>query len=298
MNKQTKTYSVQSIMLLVCYIMLTSATVPWVAPTDASLKVNPLQVLAKNVSVGKTIYTKSCQSCHGVKADGNGLMQSASLISPLFQKQTDGELFYKIATGKGQMPPFKGVLKDDEIWSLINYFRVLVNPSVLPPAKKVFLQLSCETKGRRKIVTAHVFEQIDTIRIPATDVDIHFYIARDFGLKQFGDAYNYTDVNGKVTVLFPDDIIGDANGSVNVIAKIEDNMMYKPVLDSSRQTWGKPLEGSTISSTDRSLFGARDKAPLWLLFLANGILAGVWAFIVWVVIILFKIKKLSNVFIK
>jgi hypothetical protein len=95
------------------------------------------------------------------------------------------------------MPPFKGVLKDDEIWSLINYFRVLVNPSVLPPAKKVFLQLSCETKGRRKIVTAHVFEQIDTVRIPATDVDIHFYIKRDFGLKQFGDAYNYTDVNGK-----------------------------------------------------------------------------------------------------
>jgi hypothetical protein len=79
----------------------------------------------------------------------------------------------------------------------------------------------------------------------------------------------------KVTVLFPDDIIGDVNGSVNVIAKLEDNMMYKPVLDSSRQMWGKPLENQRWHQMNVRCLVTRDKAPLWLLLLANGILVGV-----------------------
>ena len=40
-----------------------------------------------------------------------------------FQQQTDGELFYKITTGRAIMPAFKNILSEEERWKVISYFR-------------------------------------------------------------------------------------------------------------------------------------------------------------------------------
>ena len=46
--------------------------------------------------------------------------------TPATQKQTDGELFYKITEGRGDMPSFKKKIPDDEDrWLVINYVRTL-----------------------------------------------------------------------------------------------------------------------------------------------------------------------------
>ena len=40
------------------------------------------------------------------------------------QKQTDGEIFWKISNGRGAMPPWKH-LPEKERWELVNYIRSL-----------------------------------------------------------------------------------------------------------------------------------------------------------------------------
>ena len=39
--------------------------------------------------------------------------------------QKDGELFYKIKTGQGEMHNYSVVLEEKDIWNLVNYIRTL-----------------------------------------------------------------------------------------------------------------------------------------------------------------------------
>ena len=67
--------------------------------------------------------------------------------------------------------------------------------------------------------------------------------------------------------------------------------------------WGKPLVSHEDEFQRRSLWGARDKSPVWLLLLANGILVAVWAVILFVIIkmnfdnyfcLFFRVKATKN----
>jgi mono/diheme cytochrome c family protein len=40
------------------------------------------------------------------------------------QSETDGELFWKISTGRGAMPPWKHLPEKDR-WEIVNYIRTL-----------------------------------------------------------------------------------------------------------------------------------------------------------------------------
>ena len=91
-------------------------------PTDASVDKN----------IGKALYTKHCQSCHGKEGYGDG-NKAAGLSGDLgdfssadFQSQTDGTLFYKTTFGRDDMPAFDKKLPDDEDrWLIVNYMRTL-----------------------------------------------------------------------------------------------------------------------------------------------------------------------------
>jgi hypothetical protein len=46
--------------------------------------------------------------------------------SATFQKQTDGEIFYKTAEGRGDMPSYKKKIPDaQDIWDIVNFMRTL-----------------------------------------------------------------------------------------------------------------------------------------------------------------------------
>ncbi|OFX17894.1 MAG: hypothetical protein A2033_03700 [Bacteroidetes bacterium GWA2_31_9] len=284
--------------LIFIIVIVLKSQAQWTIPADASQKINNVEITPKSLTVGKSIFNKMCQSCHGKKADGMGLMKSASLIADSLQLQKDGVIFYKIATGKDQMPPFQSILKEEEIWAVINYLRILVNPDSVPPAKNVKLILSGTGKGNQRKVTAMVMEKGDSAYIMQPDVDIHFYIKREFGLMRFGNDYNYTGSSGKVSAMFPTGIIGDKEGVVTIYAKIEDSFMFTETTDSIVQKWGKPIVVNNEAFDERSLWASRDKAPVWLLLVANGIILFVWLFIILVIVNIFRIKKLSKLFIK
>jgi len=105
---------------------------PWVVP-DKYLKMkNPVKADAVSIKVGKALYEKHCQSCHGKTGKGDGT-KSAQLdtepgdfTSKAFKIQPDGALFYKTQTGRDDMPSFKNKIPDEEdIWNVANYMRTL-----------------------------------------------------------------------------------------------------------------------------------------------------------------------------
>lgn len=86
------------------------------------------------------VYQSRCQVCHGV--DGKGQSATGSRMFPRAgdltgtraQTRSDGSIFWIIGNGLPHtgMPGWKGVLKDDEIWQLVEYVRAL--PKGIPTA--------------------------------------------------------------------------------------------------------------------------------------------------------------------
>ena len=103
---------------------------PWPVPEKYQNMKNPVASDKESLSVGKSLYTKHCKSCHGSEGLGDG-PKAAQLDTPSgdftskeFTSQTDGALFYKTSEGRDDMPSFKKKIPDEEdIWSVINYIR-------------------------------------------------------------------------------------------------------------------------------------------------------------------------------
>ncbi len=102
---------------------------PWVAPAAEKNKKNPVPRQA-GVAAGQKVFETTCTVCHGPKGKGDGPAGAAlnpkphDLTSKEVQAQTDGELFWKISTGRGGMPSWQ-TLPEKDRWSVIDYIRTL-----------------------------------------------------------------------------------------------------------------------------------------------------------------------------
>ena len=112
----------------------TSKTTPPVefkVPPEAAQKPNPIKPTAEGMARARKLYGMDCAVCHGAKGDGkgdiaDGLKNVTDFTNPEAMKSlTDGELFYMIRKGKGDMPPEDTRAKDDDIWNLVNYTRAM-----------------------------------------------------------------------------------------------------------------------------------------------------------------------------
>jgi mono/diheme cytochrome c family protein len=95
---------------------------------------NPLPATEANIRVGQTNFAHYCYACHGLDGQKTGVPFAEklsppvpSLISAEVQAYTDGQLRSLITNGiaPSGMPAAKGILDDDEIWSLVLYIRHL-----------------------------------------------------------------------------------------------------------------------------------------------------------------------------
>jgi cytochrome c553 len=85
---------------------------------------------AQNSSSGAAAFKTNCAACHGPDGSGNTSvgksMNIPDLRSPEIQKLSDAEIATVISDGKGSMPPFKNLSKD-QIHSLVTYIRGLAS---------------------------------------------------------------------------------------------------------------------------------------------------------------------------
>jgi len=160
---------------------------------------------------------------------------------------------------------------------------------------KARLLIDTATARETKTITATFIALENGEWTPVKDVDIKILIKRLGGNLTVGDEPTYTtDSSGTVVAEFKrDSIPGDANGDIVLIANVEDNDNYGNLSVEKTVKWGAPFTYYRTFS-ERSLFATRDKAPIWLLFMAYFIIGIVWGTLIYLVFQIFKIKKLGK----
>lgn len=110
-------------------IFVVASEPPWVAPAAEKAKKNPVP-RATGGTEGKKVFETNCVLCHGQAGKGDGPAgvalnpKPADLTSKTVQAQTDGELFWKISTGRGAMPSWQ-TLPEKDRWSVVDFIRSL-----------------------------------------------------------------------------------------------------------------------------------------------------------------------------
>ena len=98
-------------------------------PAEDAAKKNPVKLTPEGMAAARKLFGYHCAMCHGKDGDGKGDMASdiknvTDFTNPdAMKNRTDGELFYVIRKGKGEMPPEGDRVKDDELWNMVNYIR-------------------------------------------------------------------------------------------------------------------------------------------------------------------------------
>jgi mono/diheme cytochrome c family protein len=98
---------------------------PPTIPAEAAHMANPIKPTPESQAHAKKMYGYDCAMCHG--ATGNGKGDIPDLKPPprdytdpaALKDLSDGEIFYILKNGKGQMPPDGGRTKPDDLWNMV-----------------------------------------------------------------------------------------------------------------------------------------------------------------------------------
>jgi len=95
-------------------------------PVEAAHMVNPVKASPESQARVKKMYGYDCALCHGANGDGKGDVVADLKITlkdytdPAALKDlSDGELFYIIKNGKGQMPSEGDRAKPEDLWNMV-----------------------------------------------------------------------------------------------------------------------------------------------------------------------------------
>lgn len=114
-----------------------TATMTWVKhhiTVKGTKDRNPLGHEAEVIEDGKTAFGHYCVVCHGLDGQNTGVPFADSLSPPVpslaskgVQGYSDGQLKWIIENGisPSGMPASRGILNDDEMWSIVEYLRHL-----------------------------------------------------------------------------------------------------------------------------------------------------------------------------
>jgi mono/diheme cytochrome c family protein len=110
--------------------LTTIGAMPQGNPDAAKIK-NPVSSTPESIATGQQVYRRNCAVCHGTTGEGGSGSDISAPAPDLTDSEwkrgsTDGEIFYVIKNGVPpdlNMEPWGDRIKDDDIWSVVNYIR-------------------------------------------------------------------------------------------------------------------------------------------------------------------------------
>jgi mono/diheme cytochrome c family protein len=97
---------------------------------QATSQPNPVTTLPAGAT---ELYRVNCSMCHGADGHGHSVVADAfatagavapvDLASPRVRERTDGQLWWIVANGLGNMPAFGNLLSEQELWMLVRFMR-------------------------------------------------------------------------------------------------------------------------------------------------------------------------------
>ncbi|HEX6914494.1 MAG TPA: hypothetical protein VF145_04605 [Chitinophagaceae bacterium] len=160
--------------------------------------------------------------------------------------------------------------------------------------RKAKIRLDTVADAETPSLRAAIYEITPTGEVPAAEVELKLVIRRTGGDLSIGeDEFYTTDSTGTATGEFTrSGMAGDRNGYLVIVAKTEDNELYGNLSTEKKLPWGQP-PALVNDFSQRSLYGTRDKAPVWLLILAYSTAGGVWFTLIYIISRIFKIRKIG-----
>jgi mono/diheme cytochrome c family protein len=96
---------------------------------------NPLPPSPENLARAGQVYAINCAACHGPAGDGRGpvaayylrstnaVVEPVDFNTPRVQARTDGELYWIVRYGLGNMPPYGDLLTEADLWATVAFIR-------------------------------------------------------------------------------------------------------------------------------------------------------------------------------
>jgi mono/diheme cytochrome c family protein len=108
----------------------------WTAPPEARARANPVPSSPEALAKGQALYQRHCGKCHGPRGRGDGPAarfgpEPASDLTAPKTPRTDGEVFWKLSTGRKEgpeivMPGFtKDIASEEDRWKVVLFVRTL-----------------------------------------------------------------------------------------------------------------------------------------------------------------------------
>jgi hypothetical protein len=273
----------------------------WIVPDDRKGRLSSFPFDENTRLSGQKLYTINCLSCHGTPGKSNYL----NLVPPpgdpateKIQRNSDGEMFYKLATGRGQMPSFRNVLTTDEIWNIISYVRsfnrsyrqqvrAVISSSAYPGAV-ISMFLALNPADSTIILTAYADKEAS--RVPVTGAGVRLSVQRTFG-HQSVDEEKETDNSGRALFKIPERMKGDSLGNVMLSARFADEDTFGSESKDTVISAGiKTIPVSLVS--ERAMWNSLRKAPGWILLSYTLGVITAWGFIF---LVLMKIRDIYMV---
>ena len=272
----------------------------WVVPDDKKGKLSTFPFSDVTRKSGEKLFAVNCMSCHGTPGKGNYLKLVPPPGDPAtdkIQRNKDGEIFYKVTEGRGQMPSFKSVLTSNEIWNIISFLRSFnstYKQQIMPvitssayPGAEISLMLSFNPED--STIVLHAKATKEKTSVPVQGAALKLFVNRAFGHLPV-DEEKITDKEGiakfKVTGKLP----GDTAGQVSVSARFTNEELFGSVIkDTVLKAGVKTIPVSLVAQ--RAMWNNVRKAPVWILLTYLIGLISAWGFIVYV------LMKLRDIFI-
>ncbi len=268
----------------------------WHVPEADKNMDNPSPYTLENVKKGKELYMKNCKSCHGEPGKNNGLPLvplPPDVASEQMQKNTVGDLYYKITYGKGTMPQFESTVSADDRWRIINYImnfnpgreKLLANL----PAVKAKLLASVNEATKKVEVFAEYFDNGHFIKLPEASITIS--AQKVFGNLKLGESV--TDANGRAEFLIPSTLIGDEEGYANIVIGLNDDYEADKVVLNKVKV-GQKKQVPLLIKKGKIIWSTNKNTQLWLLLSYIASACAAWIAIIYVVYQIIKVKRLGK----
>lgn len=272
----------------------------WLVPADRQGRLSPFAFNDSIEKAGLQLYNLNCMSCHGTPGKGN----YQQLIPPpgdpateKIQRNRDGEIFFKIMEGRGQMPSFKNTLSTGDIWAVVAYIRSFNSgyvQSVMPEITSgaypgALIAISLRLAAEKESVIMKVSAIKDNTAVPVVGAGVKLFVKRTFGMLPL-DEEKITDDNGMATFGIPPDLRGDTIGNIRLSARFTDEEKFGTAAkDTVLQAGLQVIPVSLVK--DRAMWNTLRKAPWWILLSYGLGVILVWGFIILVML------KLRDIFI-